>query len=138
MRSLFILFIITIHCTAIAQTYTPFYFLPRQSFKNTRQPAAPDYSKLKYWAALPFERDGADKTPRGYTDNQETAKADVFYIHPTTYHGSSSDSLGWNAQLDDWNSKHYVDDFHIPLEASVFNGSCKVYAPYYRQVIYDA
>ena len=137
MRTILILIIFGISFSSLAQTNNSYYILPKKSFQNTKQPKTPDYSDKQYWAALPFKKDGADKTPKGYKDNQKSANSDVFYIHPSTYRGSS-DSLGWNAQIDNWASKHYIDDFHIPLEASVFNGSCKVYAPYYRQVIYDA
>ena len=138
MRLLLGLIIIGVCFSSIARTNTLNYILPKKSFKNTKQPKAPDYSKKMSWAALPNEKDGADKTPKGYSDNQKNASADVFYIHPSTYQGSNYDTLGWNAEIDNSTSKHYVDDFHIPLEASVFNGSCKVYAPYYRQVISDA
>ncbi len=138
LKRLLLLVIIGISFSSFAQANSSYYSLPKKSFKNTKQPLKPDYSKNKCWAALPFEKDDADKTPKGYTDNQKSAKADVFYIHPSTYRGSSYDSLEWNAQIDNKTSKRYVDDFHITLEASVFNGSCKVYAPYYRQVIYDA
>ncbi|MFN8261094.1 MAG: DUF3089 domain-containing protein [Chitinophagales bacterium] len=90
---------------------------------------ATDYSNPDSWAALPTMSDNADWTPEGLKDNQETAEADVFYIHPTT------DVTGFkgNASIDNKSINRQTDNFPIKYQASVFNGSCKVYAPRYRQ-----
>ena len=90
---------------------------------------ATDYSKLDNWAALPTLQDNADWTPDGLEDGQATAKADVFFIHPTT------DVTGFkgNANIDSKAINRQTDNYSIKYQASVFNGSCKVYAPRYRQ-----
>ena len=93
--------------------------------------SAPDYADPQYWAALPGREDAADWVPEGagLIDNQDSAKADVFFIHPTT----DLYGLGGNAKLDKDKLNNITDKTTIKYQASVFNGSCKVYAPRYRQ-----
>ncbi|MFN8237930.1 MAG: DUF3089 domain-containing protein [Chitinophagales bacterium] len=88
-----------------------------------------DYSNPDNWAALPAMKDNADWTPKGLRDNQDSARADVFFIHPTT------DLTGFkgNANIENNAINNQTDNFPIKYQASVFNGSCKVYAPRYRQ-----
>lgn len=96
-------------------------------------PMAPDYSNPDHWAALPTKEDPADRTPNGtITDNQATAKADVFFLHPTIYSGKRGDQP-WNGAIDDPKLNKDVDESTILYQASVFNGAGKVYAPRYRQ-----
>ncbi|MCB9034487.1 MAG: DUF3089 domain-containing protein [Chitinophagales bacterium] len=94
---------------------------------------APDYANNKYWAALPTVFDNADWTPNDTTlhDNQTSAKADVFFIHPTTA------IVGYksNAEIDNEKINQKTDETTIKYQASVFNGACKVYAPRYRQAL---
>lgn len=91
-------------------------------------PPAPDYSQAGSWAALPWVASAASDTPPGFTDQQATARADVFYIHPTT----------------DFNPLVVNDTYNDPVsaaataaavenQASAFNGCCRIYAPLYRQ-----
>jgi hypothetical protein len=49
---------------------------------------APDYSDLTYWAASPHKRDLSDSIPDFLKKEEQTERADVFFIHPTTYVGS--------------------------------------------------
>ena len=90
---------------------------------------ATDYSNQQNWAALPTMKDNADWTPNGLTNKQDSAQVDVFFIHPTT------DVTGFkgNANIDNKAINNQTDDFSIKYQASVFNESCKVYAPRYRQ-----
>jgi hypothetical protein len=98
-------------------------------------PAEPDYSKDSSWAALPSKKDSADLVPVSWLkDAQDSAKVDVFYIHPTTYIGG----LPWNADVSDESLNNRTDKNAIKHQASVFNGSCKVYAPRYRQAVLRA
>ena len=60
------------------------------------------------------------------------ARADVFFIHPTSYFGEKKGSP-WNADLRDTVVNNNTDNLSILLQASVFNGSCRVFAPRYRQ-----
>jgi hypothetical protein len=106
-------------------------FIPRHDFEAYSPPPAPDYSDEKNWCALPWKKDAADRVPAnsGFTDEQDSAKVDVFFIHPTTYYKRKS----WNAPLDDAKANRMRDSFPIAKQASVFNGSCRVFAPCYRQ-----
>ncbi|HXC05671.1 MAG TPA: DUF3089 domain-containing protein [Bacteroidia bacterium] len=104
-------------------------FTPYRKFEKVYCPAAPDYSRSSSWAALPDKKDSADAHPIGTTDEQANARVDVFFIHPTTY------ILGhhWNGGINWKGLNKLTDKGPIRNQASVFNGSCKVYAPRYRQ-----
>ena len=96
-------------------------------------PTAPDYSKKENWAALPTEKDQADRTPDPtLLDLQATAAADVFWLHPTTYTKKRGNIL-WNAPINDPELNKTTDDGTILNQASIFNGAGKIYAPRYRQ-----
>ena len=94
-------------------------------------PDAPDYALEKYWAALPFKIDNADKTPKNteFKNQQNNAKVDVFFIHPTTYYRTYSG----NGDPDDKHLNNFTDEQTLVNQASVYNGSAKIYAPRYRQ-----
>lgn len=102
---------------------------PPNAFETYDPPPAPDYANPTSWAARPETADEADATPKGLSDNQSTAQADVFFIHPTTYLSRA----GWNAPLDDETARDRIDSFVMRYQASAFNGCCKIYAPLYRQ-----
>ena len=90
---------------------------------------ATDYAQQNNWAALPGMQDNADWTPKGLQNKQDSARVDVFYIHPTT------DVTGFkgNADINEKSINKQTDKFPIKYQASVFNESCKVYAPRYQQ-----
>ncbi|MBX2844494.1 MAG: DUF3089 domain-containing protein [Flammeovirgaceae bacterium] len=92
----------------------------------------PNYSDSLCWIALPYKDDPADLVPleSGFRNNQKDAKVDLFYIHPTTALGLFKVK---NADLST-NRFNRRSDFVVMNQASIFNGSCKVYAPRYRQV----
>ena len=107
-----------------------FMIKPSEVFDNTPIPEKPDYSSQTSWAALPNIVDKADLFPAsGGGDMQKKAKADVFYIHPTTFYKSS----GWNQSLTDDEVNNLTNNFCMMNQASSFNLSSKVYAPRYRQ-----
>jgi len=93
---------------------------------------APDYSDLKYWAASPFKDDNSDVIPAFLKDEVRDTRADVFFIHPTSYFGEEKTSP-WNADLRDTAVNNNTDNLSILLQSTVFNGSCRVFAPRYRQ-----
>jgi hypothetical protein len=65
-------------------------------------------------------------------DFQSDAEVDVFFVHPTTYIVKRGHKA-WNAGLTDHDLNIRTDRGTIRNQATVFNGSCKVYAPRYRQ-----
>jgi len=93
---------------------------------------APDYSNLNYWAASPYKDDTSDKIPDFLKNEVRTQRADVFFIHPTSYFGEKKGSP-WTADLRDTAVNNNTDNLSIRLQTSVFNGSCRVFAPRYRQ-----
>jgi hypothetical protein len=111
-------------------------YVPRHKFENYAVPPRPDYALENSWAALPGKKDSADVVPPGMdlSDNQANARVDVFYVHPTLF----LDNVGWNADIADERLNKSVDRYAIRNQASVFNGSCRVYAPRYRQATLGA
>src|ERR1035437_3335731 len=105
--------------------------IPFRSFDKSTPTAPPDYSQSKYWAALPTIRDSADIVPynSNLKDEQADAKVDVFFIYPTIYLAGKH----WNANLNNKNLNHRIEKSTIRHQVTVFNGSCKIYAPLYRQ-----
>lgn len=96
-------------------------------------PEAPDYSNADAWAALPQKKDSADAVPGTlWKDLQADAPVDVFFIHPTTYTGRPGEKQ-WNASLSDARLNKHTDEYPIHYQATIFNGSGKIYAPRYRQ-----
>ena len=99
------------------------------AFDPEATPPAPDYGTAAAWAALPELDDGADvaldELPAIATDD---AVADVFYLHPTTWLGRA-----WNGPWDDPTVAEATHRGGTLIQASAFNGCCRVYAPRYRQ-----
>jgi hypothetical protein len=104
-------------------------------FESVAVPPRPDYTNSSHWAALPNKRDAADSLPKGIAlqDQQEIAQVDVFFIHPTIFTGEPTNTYRWNADVNDQKLNKEIQLSTILNQATVFNGSCKVYAPYYRQ-----
>lgn len=97
--------------------------------------SSPDYNLESNWAALPTKADFADASPSyQFDNNQDTVLVDVFFIHPTTFRSNKK----WNARLDKGFLNWATDRTTIKHQASVFNGSCRIYAPRYRQATIQA
>ena len=128
MKSLFLILIliIAVQDYHFASQIQP---IPRQN-SNTKGPE-PDYSKLSYWAASPYKRDPADSLPDFLKTEKRDSSVDVFFIHPTTFINVSASA--WNASLDDQKINKRTNERPILYKASVFNGSCRIFAPRYRQ-----
>ncbi len=104
-------------------------------FSETEHPPAPDYSSDDHWCALPWKKDMADSVPNNKVQNlQDKAQVDVFFVHPTLYLDEvEGRKYIWNADVNDTVMNSRVDGSSILNQASVFNGSCRVFAPRYRQ-----
>lgn len=90
-----------------------------------------DYSNMVNWAAHPKKKDEADTLAIGANIKIEKG-VDVFFIHPTTLTGKLI--IGYeNAEITDETINRKTDQSPIRFQASVFNESCNVYAPRYRQ-----
>lgn len=98
-------------------------------------PAEPNYNNKACWAALPNYADNSDLLAnKSYINGEAGALVDVFFIYPTIYKKGNN----WNADV--YNSKlnRQIQNSSIKYQASVFNQSCKIYAPYYRQTLLKA
>lgn len=103
-----------------------------QPFDEQTPPTAPDYALKENWAALPFRYDAADAIPKQETwKNDSIKEVDVFYVHPTMYIKGKQ----WNADVSDRRMNKKVDTKPVHFQASVFNKTCRVYAPRYRQAV---
>ena len=91
-----------------------------------------DYSSLHNWAAIPLKKNFADSVPLFLKSEKRDTSVDVFYIHPTTFI-SNPFSAPWNADVFDEKLNDLTDQTAILSQATVFNQSCIVYAPRYRQ-----
>lgn len=105
-----------------------FIFIVQLQFAQTT-----DYSQLDNWAALPTKLDNADWVPVGsdLVNNQDAAISDVFFVHPTT----AVMGFRGNANLQSNMINNATDENPMKYQASVFNGSCKIYAPRYQQAV---
>lgn len=106
---------------------------PKRGFGELPIPAPPHYANEDHWAALPWRADLADRVPRasGLADGQDSARADVFYIHPTTTYRIWQ----WNGPLDNKWLNFKTAQMSVLRQMTAFNGSCRVFAPRYRQAI---
>lgn len=94
----------------------------------------PDYHNLAYWASHPGKKDYGDNIPSKASDKSfEQYPIDVFFIHPTTYTRKRSGADRWNASLTDQELNKKTDESTILYQASIFNGTGRLFAPRYRQ-----
>jgi hypothetical protein len=117
---------------AVAPTCAETFLRPRQAFTQEKMPPAPDYRDDSAWLALPGRRDEADVVPPGTAarDGQANANVDVFFVHPTTWLSAQA----WNARYDEGGvTAERLTQGVLRMQASVFNGCCRVFAPHYRQ-----
>lgn len=99
-------------------------------------PEVPNYQSERNWSALPWIEDSPDDVPNDiYEDRQSSAQVDVFFIHPTTI--AAKDKV-WNGDVTNEKQNSKVDKLPVKHQASVFNGSARVFAPRYRQANYEA
>ncbi|MBT8219750.1 MAG: DUF3089 domain-containing protein [Bacteroidia bacterium] len=104
---------------------------PNVNFTRSDIPPPYDYASLASWAAHPQKEHKANLTPPGYALPEET-EADVFFVHPTSYFGKGK----WNQPPGYNPAKEIIDEIIMPGQASVFNGACRIFAPYYRQATF--
>lgn len=107
--------------------------IPTLSFEEVSLPPAPDYTDSSAWSALPMMKDFADTVPVSaqVPEQQDSAIADVFFIHPTTFFSKKA----WNADIHDERLNKKTDSRAIKHQASAFNAGGRVFAPRYRQMV---
>lgn len=108
---------------------------PSKDFNENRLPSPPNYSSRQSWAAHPEVENKSSFVPLGIEKAKaEDLKADVFFIHPTTFFGNK----GWNASLSHPVASTIVDEIIMSGQASVFNSCCRIFAPRYRQATFHS
>ena len=104
--------------------------IPEGSYEK-QDGAAPDYAQEKWWDCY-----GEDKGPSAMVPSGEGVHdklpvdqrpADVFYLHPTCYVGAT-----WQMPASDLRAGEWAA-VNMSLNASAFNGTCRIFAPRYRQ-----
>lgn len=105
---------------------------PTENFSAERIPTPPEYDKLECWASHPLIKDKADLKPKGIEEEVITNKANLFFIHPTTYFGKEN----WNASLTHDQANELLDEIVLPGQVSIFNQCCETYVPRYRQATF--
>lgn len=111
------------------RTIVPWFMTPGEPFDPAKAPPAPDYASPASWSALPEREDAGDPAPDGDPGiDPQAARADVFYVHPTSYVGAA-----WNGPVDDPALNEATDRVATGIQATAFNRCCAVYAPRYRQ-----
>ena len=140
MKNISLLFILTIALFGLNSCFNVPKIVLNNSWTEAPQPPEIVYDLSKNWAALPNKKDAADLVPKksGFKDQQADAKADVFFIYPTIFTYEPKNEFIWNGSVEDEYLNAVVDSSTILNQATVFNGSCKVYAPRYRQAHYYA
>ena len=118
-----------------SQPLIGWYLSPTGKVLRIAERQALDYTAPELWAAHPRKSSSALVSPAGEQSvDQSTAKADVFFIHPTTYFGPG----GWNSDVSrDGFDKQGIEHL-IATAASTFNVCCAIYAPHYRQAHLNA
>lgn len=98
-----------------------------------------DYSNINNWAAHPWKWDYADSVPASIRNqyNPDTTKADIFFVHPTTYTDLSK-PFGWNAPVNNAAINQETDEGTILFQASIFNEVGRLFAPRYQQANLEA
>ena len=123
--SFFLIAVAASSCSDKYQSYISRYHFASQDGK-------PDYASLNYWAAHPWKKDPSDSISKSLLPEVKDSSADVFFLHPTTY-TTKRKTKRPNASIDDDYINAKTDFSSILYQASVFNGSCRVFAPRYRQ-----
>lgn len=99
----------------------------------TASDTVPDYSDLKFWAAHPYKQDPSDSIPPFLRKEERDSSVDVFFLYPTSLTDPKLEGVTWNAAINDAALNAKTDYSSILYQASIFNGSCRVFAPRYRQ-----
>jgi Protein of unknown function (DUF3089). len=102
----------------------------KESAPNTGP--VPDYNKREFWVASPYKNDNGDSIPDFLQNEVRDQRADVFFIHPTSFFGDTK-TAAWNADLTDREVNRTTENRSILFQATVFNGNCRIFAPHYRQ-----
>jgi len=97
---------------------------PATGFGEQAPPGPPDYAQPASWARLP-----GDATASVDARGKQAPRADVFFLHPTTYFWRA----GWNAPVDGFVTR-LVTSVTLAGQASAFATAGRIFAPRFRQM----
>lgn len=103
--------------------------VPKYTFGDHPSSPSLDYRSDSAWASMPGKASTADHVPEGeqVIPNEERL-VDCFYVHPTSYYGYC-----WNEPFPYEPADEQTHFWHLAGQASAFNATCRVWAPWYRQ-----
>lgn len=127
-RCLFVLFMYSSLLYSCSNKYKAF----QSRYQFSSSDGKPAYEQLDYWAAHPWKQDPSDSVPAPLLNEKRDTLADVFFLHPTTFTKKKDKHIS-NATINDHSINAKTDYSSILYQASVFNQSCRVFAPRYRQ-----
>jgi hypothetical protein len=107
------------------------YSLYKNQYSFKSDNGSPQFADLDYWAAHPWKKDPSDSIPEPLRGQVIDSSADVFFLYPTSF--TTRKELRENAGIDDAYLNAKTDYSSILYQASVFNQSCRIFAPRYRQ-----
>jgi hypothetical protein len=132
MKKIGFVFLALISLTSVPHSQSFRQLTKEQSEHKCIDSSAPDYSNLYYWAAHPGKWDYSDSIPSFLNGEVRDSSVDVFFLHPTTYTRDFRSS-NMNADINDSALNQQTDVTTILYQSTVFNGSCRIFAPRYRQ-----
>lgn len=127
-RCIIVLFIVAFLLYSCSNKYRAY----QSHYQFSSSDANPAYQQLDYWAAHPWKHDPSDSVPAPLRNEKNDTLADVFFIHPTTFTKKKEKHIA-NAAITDPYINAKTDYSTILYQASVFNQSCRVFSPRYRQ-----
>jgi len=95
-----------------------------------------DYVDEKNWAAYPGKHSSAELLPfRESRLPESERRADCFFVHPTGLFCGP----GWNqTTIPNAQADEQTNSWMLTGQASAFNGTCRIFAPHYRQAVMTA
>ncbi|MDP3311793.1 DUF3089 domain-containing protein [Lutibacter sp.] len=102
-----------------------------KSFNEAELSAAPNYSKIEYWAVHPSKITSQLKE---FMPSDTAFAADVFFVYPTLLIDKKNDA--WNADVNDSIFNNEILDKSIHFQASAWAGAGRIFSPFYRQSHY--
>ena len=128
LKKLPVLLIASFILSSCSDKYFPF----KSQYNFISEDGKPNYANLDYWAAHPWKKDLSDSVPEPLRLELVDSSADVFFLHPTMY-TMKLKGKDLNAAIDDSYLNAKTDHSTILYQASVFNQSCRVFAPRFRE-----
>lgn len=128
LRKLPVLFFVSLILCSCSDKFLPY----KSQYQFKSEDGKPNFANPDYWAAHPWKKDLSDSIPEPLRLQPVDSSVDVFFLHPTMYTMKlKGNSL--NASIDDSYLNAKTDYSSILYQASIFNQSCRVFAPRFRE-----